>query len=140
MLSKGDKATMFHNGSNSFYDVIVVRRRSNLSVAQENKAACGEDPRPDMTILREAMAEAKIPNAAKRLVYNDLNKARDSRRLKIAFSSNFSSATFIALDKAVHNHFGDRVIEVGHTPPSKYPPRYGTSGGWGNEIFVRLKV
>lgn len=138
MMKKGHIATVYHAGTDSFYEAQIIRKISKRAVDAENKAACGEDPRPLMTIFRQALDEAKLPNiTGDRLIYNDLSKDKSKRRLKVAGTGKLTTAQLDRVHKAMERHFGDRVLEVGITPAVKNVPSW-YRGTYGNELYVRL--
>lgn len=138
-LSKGDTATVYHAGTDSFYEAVIRKPLSKRSVAAENKAAAGEDPRPLMTIFRQALSEAKVPSiTGDRLIYNDLSKDKTKRRLKVAGTGKLTTAQLNRVHEAMVRHFGDeRILEVGITPKVKNVPSW-YRGTFGEELYVRM--
>jgi hypothetical protein len=132
-MKKGERATVFHAGTNAFYEATIVRYVSKPEMVATLKASCAEDPRPDGTIFRDVLRNLNISQGGM-TVYNDLNPTKDKRRLKLAGWDPVPAATVSKFNTALKTAFGDRYIESGVTKFVRRPG-YGSSGG---ELFVRL--
>ena len=129
---KGHVATVYHAGTDSYYEATLIRKVSRRELIAVDKASAGEDPRPDATIFKDVISKVMGKNP---LVYNDLNKDKTTRRLKAAWLFP-NGAQFSKLDNEFQRQFGDRLIEVGTTRAYEDVGRF--SGAGGGELFVRL--
>lgn len=57
MLKRGDIATMYHEGSDSYAEVVVLRPMSKADVAAETDAATGNAPRTKQPPISEKRAQ-----------------------------------------------------------------------------------
>lgn len=138
-LKSGHKATVYHAGTDSYYDATIIRPVSRQELVAVSKVTSGEDPRPDATILRETLASISI-NVNNRLIYNDFRLNRAERRLKIRgrLNSVKNLNDLNRIHTALKSQFGDRLLDVGLTDPPVNPPMWQSS--LGGELYIRLKA
>ena len=128
---KGHIATVYHAGSNSYYEATLIRKVSKQELIAVDKAASGEDPRPDGAIFSAIVQEVmgKRPR-----YFNDLNPSRTERRIKASFM--YPNATQLyRLTSKFRLAFGDRFIDCDVTKERNVDMHVNSNGG---ELFLRL--
>lgn len=131
MLKKGDVATVYHAGSDSYYEATLIRKVSRQELIAVGKASAGEDPRTDTTLFKDVVEHVLHERPT---VYNDVNGAKTKRRLKAACVYP-SDAELAKLRIYMRATFGDRLLDMGVTTDRSNGERMQSTGG---ELYIKL--
>lgn len=93
-LKNGSTATVYHKGTDSYYEAVINRHMPLSELIGESKASNCEDTRSDTAIFKDVVvAYLKMGENMRQLlsVFNDLSKDKKTRRLKLWYCSGYDN-------------------------------------------------